>query len=758
MYLIPFLPGAKAHQVLAWAMFGTLLFAGFLWAHDPTILPARWAPVHPSNASLAFDLPPVIQAGGGALDDIGKVHARLARGYLSAPDAAEDKVAGWLAAMDGEGKWAEIKYGDLNSGMDHLRRLKSMARSWRREDSSLRKSPKLLEAIARGLRWWFGAELKGGSFYQVLIEHPLAVAPTLVLLRDDLPRDLVVQGAGYLNDLAIMDGAMKAMLARHFKGEFQAEPYYLKGQNRVWFAQQLVIRGALRRSAEDIQTGIKNLCDEIRIVDDEGLQSDGSFHMHSRQLYSGGYGIGYLGDPIKLAVVVNGTRFGFPKEKLDLLTGYFLHGHAWTLRGQNIDFSTMGREISRPSASRRGPWFLGTLTNLAWLDPANLPAYQAALHAILGVGVLSPRLGHTHFWKSDYTAHAREGWATTVRMFSPKVKGTEAGNGENQQSFWMPYGMNLFYVTGSEYDDIFPVWDWAHLPGVTCPEVAIAAPGGFYNQREFVGGVSDGWCGVTAMDFEGKQFKITGKKAWFLFDDEVVALGTGIRSQHEAAVNTTLNQCLLREPPMVDGAPFGGEEGTLDSPRWVHHDRIGYVFPESQPVQIRVGARTADTTVINKLYPSQKVTRKVFGLWIPHGTKPQGASYAYVVVPGIQPDAMAAYRKALPVTILSNGEDIQAVRHGGLKRIGAVFRAPGHLDLGGGDGVEVDQPCILGLHEGPDGWTVSLSDPTRKLAAVNVRLVSRGKALEVPFDLPTDEFQGGKTVTKTVRVPVRTSP
>ena len=86
------------------------------------------------------------------------------------------------------------------------------------------------------------------------------------------------------------------------------------------------------------------------------------------------------------------------------------------------------------------------------------------------------------------------------------------------------------------------------MPGVTNPHVEIVE----YEKSEsrtqntsFVGGVSDGKYGVSAMDFS-KQGTVA-KKAWFWFDDEWVALGAGITSDHEWNIVTGINQSLLKE-------------------------------------------------------------------------------------------------------------------------------------------------------------------------------------------------------------------
>ncbi len=59
-------------------------------------------------------------------------------------------------------------------------------------------------------------------------------------------------------------------------------------------------------------------------------------------------------------------------------------------------------------------------------------------------------------------------------MCSERTVGIELNmNSENKLGYWLPYGLTYIYRRGDEYTAIFPVWDWALLPGVTSPHVEI---------------------------------------------------------------------------------------------------------------------------------------------------------------------------------------------------------------------------------------------------------------------------------------------
>lgn len=55
----------------------------------------------------------------------------------------------------------------------------------------------------------------------------------------------------------------------------------------------------------------------------------------------------------------------------------------------------------------------------------------------------------------------------SVKMASDRVVGVEMMNGDNMKGFYMADGATYIYQDGDEYLDIFPLWDWRKLPGVT---------------------------------------------------------------------------------------------------------------------------------------------------------------------------------------------------------------------------------------------------------------------------------------------------
>jgi chondroitin AC lyase len=351
-------------------------------------------------------------------------------------------------------------------------------------------------------------------------------------------------------------------------------------------------------------------------------------------------------------------------------------------------------------------------------------------------------------------AHQRETYFTSVRMCSTRTLNTDGFiNGENKKSHHLADGATYLFLTGHEYRDIFPVWDWLKIPGTTIEQDTPLDPKKVHHNgtTSFVGGVSDGIYGCATMDLHAGD--LTAKKSWFYFDGEFVCLGTDINcASGEHAVYTSLNQCLLNGPArsstQADDLPRG--DHALANARWIWHDNVGYFFPTPTDVHVRNDAQHGSWREINP-GSDAPVTKDVFSLWLDHGRGVRGGSYAYIVVPAADAQKTAAAAEHSPVQILSNTPDVQAVRHTQLKLTEAIFRRAGSI-ASGDLTVSVDQPCALLMEQEAGEAKLAVSNPNNKAAAVSVELLftSTGEKRSARIELP-----GGADAGKSVVIQLR---
>jgi len=144
---------------------------------------------------------------------------------------------------------------------------------------------------------------------------------------------------------------------------------------------------------------------------------------------------------------------------------------------------------------------------------------------------------------------------------------------------------------------------------------------------------------------------------------------------------------------------LGNMEYALDSPRWVHHDQVGYVFPIAAAVKLKNANQSGSWQEINSSKSGSVITKSVFSLWFDHGMEPSDQSYAYILVPGASLSEVQRYANALPVRIISNTTQQQAVRNDALGIAGIVFYTSGTVTVRPGLSVEADAPCIVLVNE-----------------------------------------------------------
>ncbi len=632
------------------------------------------------------------------------------------------KTGKYLETMNPDGSWSDVDYSDRDNDwhpLHHLDRLLVMSYNYMKDTSSFFQKPEVLAGLERSIRYWYTVNPECDNWYKNKIAKQF-----------------------YFNVIAILlDGKIDAELQAKMVNDLTPVPT-MTGSNRTLLATSTFYRGVLENDPEMTMLGVTGVTDQILVTTKEGVQPDYSFHQHGKFIYNGSYGLNYLRESIWLATIVHGTAFAFSPEEIKILRDYYLNGTRWMIRGGLIDYNVRGRQVGRGDAIKLyGDLLIPILDHMIIADPEYAGEYKVSSRNIKDQ---KPQVtkGNKHFWRSDYTIHHKKNYSTSLKMCSERTVGIELNmNSENKMGRWLPYGLTYIYQKGDEYNAIFPVWNWARLPGVTNPyvEQEEKEKSAKYSQKtNFVGGVSNGNLGISVMDFY--QEKTKAKKAWFWFEEEWVALGTGIESQHDAPVVTGIEQCLLSDEVYVDGKPFVKKEHNLEDPAFVFHNHVGYIFPDNNAVQLKSTTQTGNMQRIYGLGKDTVYSQEVFSLWINHGTKPQNAGYSYIAVPGMDNKSFKRYIEKIPIKILSNTTKIQAVENSNLQTIGVVFHEAGEFKSGRFT-ITVDQPCLLLWNTAKKEF--ALSDPTAGLKNIQVHISSEDrKIFEERVQLPEDGFAG----------------
>lgn len=707
--------------------------------------------------------------------DMQKLKQRITADILEG-SLNEEIIQFRIASLQDDGRWPDIDYGDLAVGAfehrRHLSFLLTLSRALKQADSPYRDRPELKQVILSALNFWLEHDFRSENWWWQKIGVPDGMLSVLFIMNQELTPEQKRQGI--------------AIAARADLRSRWARP----GGDLIKIAGIVAKRAVLESDEVLLQKAVKAMAGEVRIATGRGLQPDLSFHhRHDRVISTLTYGYNYPRSLVPWAVWLSGTQFSFPDSTIELMVDYYLDGISRSMAfGRYPDPGASNREMAK--LSRFAPVSPGIPEDLL-----HVTSYRAEeLLELVNV-----RKGHKQpesvwnkfFWCSEYHTHQRPTFFTSVRMHSSRGHNVEAAyTVEGYNRHHHADGSSFIILSGQEYLDIVPVFDWQHIPGATVARAPGITPENMNADslskvkgkmqrkglNDFVGGVSDGVYGAAVFDFKSPHDQLAARKAWFFFDNEYVCLGAGISSAADYPVVTTLNQCLLHGK-VIAGSADNAEtlesgEHVLSDISYILHNEIAYLFP-APPSQIYLNNRTVQGRWSNisrnkgiKHYlarPDGSVEMEVFKLWLSHGKKPRGETYAYIVIPGMATTEMLEdYRNKNAVEIIANTPEIQAVRHNGLNLNQIVFYEAGECRLTETVSLKAESACLVLLRmHGDTVRSITVADPSRLLASVNLELTTRfegqGKqwkaewaeekqVTKISIELP-DAGYAGKSVT-----------
>lgn len=518
------------------------------------------------------------------------------------------------------------------------------------------------------------------------------------------------------------------------------------GANKSWLAENVICKGLLLGNASMVREGSDIIKSTIFVSERgvEGIQKDYSFTQHGVQLYNHGYGLSFINNVMTWGYILRESDFAFSEQELDIMTNLCLKGTYRMFRKNTMDFHPRSREIVRGVIGEPGDMKMH-IPGLELLLELNTDTDKKALlsqvYNHITTGARMPQLeGNNMYWCVDYMTHVKEKYYASVRWASENVLGGDIQGGvpvnsENLLAGFAAYGGTCYMVSGKEYENILPVWDWGMLPGTTTPHIEMPVEIGGFHESTFVGGVSDGVNGVIAADVHktynaDEQANFGGKCASFLFDDVIVHLGNSLNTTSQHDFNTCFNQCLLNGEILVDGNTVKENAFTAECISSVYHDSIAYYNLDSAPLCMQAGAKSGDwyRVYAGENVPKEKVTKDVFLLYKPQDK--QNGAYAYAVVPGIETETYKTFDVNKHIQVLANC-DVQAVYDTEHQIFGAVFYVLGACICAGME-ISVSAPCIA-LYDFKSK-TVHITVPEPNTEVISVAIGLQRADITVPTD------------------------
>ncbi|KGM94720.1 silent information regulator protein Sir2 [Clostridium novyi A str. 4552] len=644
---------------------------------------------------------------------------------------------------------------------------------------SLNQNPNLLNSILYSLDWMYKNKYNSnlnteyGNWWSWEIGTPKTLIDICILLHDNLDSNRL---KNYMN--AIYFYQPDPFHSGYTK--LHPNPYReSQAANRVDVAKIALGLGILSENSEQVLMSKDALESLLNYVNNgDGFYTDGSFIQHGSVPYVGTYGNVFISGLLEANSILKDSTCQINKDKIKILYDFIKDSfEPFLYRGAALDM-VRGRAISRYNYNDRasGHDIINSLLILCHsADEPYLSHFKSLTKYLLqsdtlynhlknqssinmindaknllndsSVKPLSEKSYHKNFPIMDRVIHKRSGYLFGVSMFSSRISNYESMNNENRKGWHTNAGMTYLYNNDlSQYSENFwPTINPYRIPGTTIDTIKMepSKACAILSQKDWVGGVTLGNYGINGMEFQGispyaksiplssKNFlSLNGKKSWFMFDKEIVCLGSDINSSDNRIIETIIeNRKLKKDNTNVFNTNLGtfnaanNNTKILKNISWGHlsgntpNSNIGYYFPDKTSINVKrslnngiwanIGSNSPKDTLGNPLILKENFLE----MWINHGKNPKKASYAYVLLPNISLDALKNYNANPKINILRNDKSVQAVKHTDLNMICANTFSSNNETI---DCISLNSKASVILKENKNDIEIAISDPTMK--------------------------------------------
>ena len=595
------------------------------------------------------------------------------------------------------------------------------------------------EALEHGYNNFYGPNVKTGTYgnwWWWDIGVPLILVEVLMVLEDDLGADAVKQ---YLEPFDYLD-------------------YYpsMTACNKIWIAYCCFASAFLQQDAERILISKMKLNDVFDYVyTSDGFYTDGSFIQHEKFSYTGGYGLSMFDEVTKLMLIMRGSRFDFREENVKNQYDWLFNSYEPVIYDGNFFASTRGREVDRntseASAQRSAVssmiemttyapaeikgrleslirhYMLATEYNYANDVPLMLIDYAVSLY---GNADVAPRDNYELvkvFGNMDRVVQHGPKYGVCLSLSSTRIYKYEAINNENMDGWYQGDGMIYIYTDGYDYNySFFNYVDPYKLPGTTVstvPRTVENLSGSILGSSAFVGGVESGKYGLAVFELGYGSNKyhtsdLTAKKSYFMFDNEIVAVGSGIKDSSGYEVRTIIENRIWRNSDTltVNGSSVTPAVGTIydETVKTMHFTNMGgYVFLEETEVS----------------YQKALNTTSFLEVWTDHGKNPKNGTYTYIYLPEASAAETEAYNQNPDVEVLTLNDKVHVVRENKLGATGYAFYSASEAN-----GVTASAACAVMVRVENGQTIITFSDPTHNLSTLSLTLQLSGVGSVVSAD------------------------
>ncbi|SBB56160.1 hyaluronate lyase [Staphylococcus aureus] len=538
------------------------------------------------------------------------------------------------------------------------------------------------------------------NWWDYEIGTPKSLTNTLILLNGDISSDEKKKYTAPIKTFAPESDKILSSVG---------QPEQAKGGNLVDIAKVKLLESIIEEDKDMTKNSIDSFNKVFTYVQSNatgkernGFYKDGSYIDHQDVPYTGAYGVVLLEGISQMMPMIKATPFKDSNQNDTTLKSWIDDGFMPLIYKSEMMDLSRGRAISRENETSHSA-SATVMKSLLRLSDDMDNSTKAKYKKIVKTSVKSDSSYKQNDYLSSYsdidkmkalmedstlstndltqqlkiyndmdrvTYHNKDlDFALGLSMTSKNVARYESINNENLKGWHTGAGMSYLYNSDVKHyrDNFWATADMKRLAGTTTLDNEILKDtDDKKSSKTFVGGTKfDDQHASIGMDFENQDKTLTAKKSYFILNDKIVFLGTGIKSTDSSKnpvttiENRKSNGYTLYTDDKQTTASDNQETNSVflestNKPK----NNIGYHFLNKPKITVTKESHTGKWKEINKSQKSEDKKDEYYEVTQKHSNTDD--KYGYVLYPGITKDNFKS--KASQVTVVKQDDDFHVVK------------------------------------------------------------------------------------------------
>ncbi|MSN66078.1 polysaccharide lyase 8 family protein [Staphylococcus aureus] len=535
------------------------------------------------------------------------------------------------------------------------------------------------------------------NWWDYEIGTPKSLTNTLILLNGDISIDEKKKYTAPIKTFAPESDKILSSVGK-------AEP--AKGGNLVDISKVKLLESIIEEDATMMKDSIDSFNKVFTYVqsnatgkDRNGFYKDGSYIDHQDVPYTGAYGVVLLEGISQMMPMIKESPFKTTQDNTTLSNWIDEGFMPLIYKGEMMDLSR-GRAISRENETSHtaSATVMKSLLRLSdTMDESTKTRYKQIvktsvnsdssynqndyLNSYSDIDKMKKLMDDSTISKNDLTQqlkiyndmdrvtyHNKDlDFAFGLSMTSKNVARYESINNENLKGWHTGAGMSYLYNSDVKHyrDNFWATADMTRLPGTTTLNDMPST--NTKNDKSFVGGtkLNNNYASI-GMDFENQDKTLTAKKSYFILNDKIVFIGTGIKStvSSKNPVTTVENRKANGYKLYTNDIETTTSNDNTQETNSVFLEssdtkkNIGYRFLDKPKITVNKETLTGKWSDINKNQSNTQKNDNYYEITQTHSTS--DSKYAYVLYPGLSKSDFKS--KNNNVSIVKQDEDFHVIK------------------------------------------------------------------------------------------------